>query len=356
MKKKNFVRLKSAATQTKPAFPLSRFFGRVSGYFLFLLLVIGWASAPSWAAEKIVFRYGLFEQSLSVTDLRQYAEKQKVSSDLHSFLGYLNSKEQEQLHQALQVQMAVDLVALDRLLDTELGKKMLSEVSFAIARRDNAGIPALRAAVILGAKSRDGLGILSFLEAYPSQRLVIDLPKAFEVLNKSNLYPNSADVPPKDTLSSTLLWQLEVQYQILATQGKQYENCLFGDSITAELGNSLGDRTFNFALNGLSTISLVDQLQRLSPTQVKCKTTVIAIGGNDAWYGLSDELFSQNLKRSIDLVRGMGTQQIFLIPAFYSTVEASLDPSLAAPLKRVEEINVLIGQIAAAEKIPVDAG
>lgn len=78
---------------------------------------------------------------------------------------------------------------------------------------------------------------------------------------------------------------------MLATEGKQYEACLFGDSITAELGNTLGDRTYNFALNGLSTISLVEQLNLLLPANVKCKKTVIAIGGNDAWYGLSDELF-----------------------------------------------------------------
>ncbi len=334
---------------------LSSLFCRLSASLLFLVIVSFLASAPSFAAEKIVVRYGLFEQSLPVADLRQYAEKQKVSSNLRSFLGYLNPKEQAQLQQALQIKMSLDLVALDKLLDTEIAKNFLSAVSVAIARRDNAGIPALRAAVILGAKSSDGLGILSFLEAYPSKRLVIDLPNALEVLNDSNLYPNSSEVPPKDTLSSTLLWQLEVQYQILATRGKQYESCLFGDSITAEMGNSLGDRTFNFALDGLSTISLVEQLKLLFPAGVKCKTTVIAIGGNDAWYGLSDELFSQKLKQSIDLVRAMGTQQIFLIPAFYSTVEASLDPSLAAPLKRVEEINALIDKIAVTEKIPVEA-
>jgi lysophospholipase L1-like esterase len=333
---------------------LSCFLLRLSGFLLFLQLVSCLASAPSFAAEKIVVRYGLFEQSLPVADLRQYAEKQKVSSDLQAFLGYLNPKDQEQLQQALQVKISLDLVALDKLLDTEIGKKFLTEVSGAIARRDNAGIQALRAAVILGAKSPSGLGIISFLEAYPSKRLVIDLAQALELLDNSNLYPNSSEVPPKDNLSSTLLWQLEVQYQRLATQGKQYESCLFGDSITAELGNSLGDRTFNFALDGLSTISLVEQLKLLSPAHIKCQKTIIAIGGNDAWYGLSDELFSQNLKESIDLVRAMGTQQIVLIPAFYSTVKASFDPSIAAPLKRVEEINALIDKIATLEKIPLE--
>jgi hypothetical protein len=310
---------------------------------------------PTFAAEQVVARYGFFEQSLPVEDLRPYSEMSQVSAVLQSFLRYFSPKEQQKLQQALQVKMSLDLIALDKLLDTEIGNQFLTEVSPAIARRDKAGIPALRAAVLLGAKSSEGLGVLSFLEAYPSKRLVVDLPKALEVLSNPNLYPNSSEVPPKDTLSSTLLWQLEVQYQILATQGKQYDGCLFGDSITAELGNSLGERTFNFALDGLSTISLVEQLKRLHTTPVKCQKAVIAIGGNDAWYDLSDELFSQKLKESIALVRSMDTPQIFLIPAFYSTVEASLDPSIAAPLKKVEEINTLIEKIAATEEIPVEA-
>ena len=311
--------------------------------------------APSLAAEKIVVRYGIFEQSLPVVELRSYAETRKVSSALQDFLRYLDSKDKEKLQEALQVKMSLDIVALDKLLDTEIGQKFLSTISQAIARRDNAGITALRAAVILGTKSPEGLGIISFLEAYPSKRIVINLSEALELLDTSGLYSSSSEAPPKDNLSSTALWQLEVQYQIFATQGKQYKACLFGDSITAELGNSMGEHIFNFALDGLSTISLVEQLKFLNTADVKCQKTVIAIGGNDAWYGMSDELFVKKLKEAIALVRRKGTQQIFLIPAFYSTVAASLDPSIAAPLKRVEEINTLIEQVATTEKVSVEA-
>jgi lysophospholipase L1-like esterase len=49
----------------------------------------------------------------------------------------------------------------------------------------------------------------------------------------------------------------------------------------------------------------------------------------------------------------MGAQRIAMIPAFYSTVEASHDPSLAGPLHRVNRINGLIEKIAAQEKIVV---
>lgn len=308
--------------------------------------------SPSFAAETIVVRYGILEQSLPVIDLQNYAQKKVVSSALRDFLRFLDAKEQEKVQEALQVKLFLDIVALDKLLDTEIGQKFLSTIAPMIARPDSDRILALRSAIILGANSSDGLGIISFLKAYPSKRMVINLPKALDVLSDASLLASDT-VPPKDNLSSTILWQLEVQYQVIATQDKQYQGCLFGDSITAELGTSLGDKTFNFALNGLSAISLVEQLQHLIPANVKCDKVVMAIGGNDAWYGIGDDLFVEKLQKAIALGRSLGTQQIFLIPAFYSTVAASLDPSISAPLKRVEEINALINQVGAKEQLPV---
>ncbi len=310
---------------------------------------------PSLAAEKIVIKYGLFGLSVPVQDLRQYAETQKSSRSLQDLLGFLDSKEKQQVQRALQVKMSLDIVALDKLLYTDIGKELLSTISPIINRRDDAGIQALRAAVILGANSPKGLGIISLLEAYPSKRIVIDSAKALEIMEKSNLFLDFSELPPKDTLSSTTLWKLAVQYQILATQNKQYQGCLFGDSITSALGNTLGKRYYNFAIDGLSTISLVEQLKLLIPANIKCQKVIIAIGGNDAWYQMSNEVFTQKLQESITLARQLETQQIFLIPAFYSTYATSLDPSVAAPISRVDEINALINQIAAIEKVPVEA-
>jgi lysophospholipase L1-like esterase len=308
-------------------------------------------SSPSFAAEEIVVRYGILEESLPVIDLQNYAEKKVVSSALRDFLHFLDAKEQEKVQEALQVKLFLDIVALDKLLDTEIGQRFLSTIVPMIARPDSDRILALRAAIVLGANS-DGLGIISFLKAYPSKRIVINLPEALNVLSNASLLASDT-VPPKDNLSSTILWQLEVQYQVIATQDKQYQGCLFGDSITAELGTSLGEKNFNFALDGLSAISLVEQLQRLIPAKIKCDKVVIAVGGNDAWYDISDELFVEKLQKAIALGRSLGTQQIFLIPAFYSTVAASLDPNLSAPLKRVEEINALINQIGVIEEVPI---
>ncbi|MEH1935081.1 MAG: alpha/beta hydrolase [Nostoc sp.] len=335
----------------------------LSGCLIFLLLHSGFGLLPSLAAEKIVVRYGLFEQSLPVADIRNYAETQKVSADLQSFLGYLSAKDKQKFQDTLQVKMSLDIVALDKLVNTGMGKQILSFVSqatvfparSAIARRDQVSTQALRAAIILGAKSPEGLGVISFLEAYPSNQLVVDVSKISKLVSMANLSFGSADAPPKDDVSSSPLGQIALQYQILAVQDKQFSGCLFGDSISAELGNTLGSGTFNFGLNGLSTISLLEQLKSLIPTKVKCEKAIIAIGGNDAWYGISNELFSKNLQEAIALVRTMGTKEIFLIPAFYSTVAGSLDPTVSAPLSKVEQINALINQVAETEKVPVAA-
>jgi hypothetical protein len=66
---------------------------------------------------------------------------------------------------------------------------------------------------------------------------------------------------PTDTLTSQFWWQDDVKDQISVTQKKNYAVCLFGDSISSGLGNTLGNNTFNFALGGMSTISLVEQLK-----------------------------------------------------------------------------------------------
>jgi lysophospholipase L1-like esterase len=128
---------------------------------------------------------------------------------------------------------------------------------------------------------------------------------------------------------------------------------LFGDSISAELGNNLGANNFNFGFDGLSSVSLVEQLQSLIPNKVKCQKAVIAVGGNDAWYGMSDESFRQKLQSAISLIRKMGTKDIYLVPAFYSTVAASNDPTISAPIAKVTQINNIINQVGAEEKIPV---
>ncbi|MEG5115825.1 SGNH/GDSL hydrolase family protein [Microcoleus sp. A2-C5] len=154
-----------------------------------------------------------------------------------------------------------------------------------------------------------------------------------------------------DTLSSNSWWLDEVDYQLYLTKNTQINACIWGDSITSGLGNTMGKDTFNFALPGMSTISLIDQLKLLTAANVKCNTAIIAIGTNDAGYRINDAQFINNMQAIIRTVKTkMNTQKVVLVPAFYSTIEASHDITLAGPLERVKTIQALTRQVAATEK------
>jgi lysophospholipase L1-like esterase len=115
----------------------------------------------------------------------------------------------------------------------------------------------------------------------------------------------------------------------------------------------LEPQIYNFAIGGMSSVSLVEQLKSLVAHSVRCQTAVIEIGTNDAWYTISDDRFVQNMTAAIALSRQLGAQDIVLLPAFYSTEAASHNPDLAGTLARVEAINRLLQNLASVEKLKV---
>ncbi|UBF24384.1 alpha/beta hydrolase [Kovacikia minuta CCNUW1] len=312
------------------------------------MVIVGCIATPAQPAELLAVRLGPFERSLPVADLRQYVENQQESGKLKGFLRFVSEADRRSLQQALQTKIPLDRVAIDRVLNQPAGIQLLSQVALAVQGDNLAEVQALRSAVILGIKP-EGFSGLSFLEAYPLQRLTVNLPETFQIINKFS------PKPPTDTLSSNPFWQTWVDYQAITSQKQHPKTCLFGDSISAALGNSLGEKTYNFAIGGMSSVSLVNQLNYLAAHSVTCPGVVIAIGTNDAWYTIQDDEFVQNLRMALSLTRQLGANQIVLIPAFYSTLAASKNPGLAGSIARVERINHLIAKVADEEGVSVDA-
>lgn len=155
--------------------------------------------------------------------------------------------------------------------------------------------------------------------------------------------------PFRQLLVAQTGWQQKFQPQVSEAQNREYEACLFGDSISSALHNTLGNNTYNFAIGGMDTVSLLEQLNTLTAANVKCNTAIIAMGTNDAQANISMTKLVQNITDSIALVKGMGATKVFLIPAFYSTVEASYNPKRAGTIAKVEEVNAEIRQVAARE-------
>ncbi len=139
------------------------------------------------AETVVVVRKGILKLSISVADLRELAETRKVPEKLQAYANLLSSEQRSKIFRALQAKIPLNVVGLSNLLNTGIGTAILTDLSTVIPRRDGAGVEALRAALLLGANAPSGLSVLSFIESYPSSRVVVDLPRAFSVLGNLNV-------------------------------------------------------------------------------------------------------------------------------------------------------------------------
>lgn len=145
----------------------------------------GWV-APATAAETVVVRKGVFESSISVADLKQLVATGKVPEGLQSYASMLSRQQRGQVFGALKAKIPLSVVTVSNLLNTQIGNAILTDLATVTPRRDGAGVEALRAALVLGSTAPEGLSVLSFIEAYPGRRMVLDLDRAFTVLQNLN--------------------------------------------------------------------------------------------------------------------------------------------------------------------------
>ncbi|WP_299410751.1 alpha/beta hydrolase [Acaryochloris sp. IP29b_bin.148] len=153
------------------------------------LMLMGLSSKalPSYAAEKITVTYGPFGRSISVSDLRQYLETGSAPPDLASALSVVGQKERESLLGGLKFKVPLNVVVMDQLLRSPQGDQLLTQIAGATSLPGGAEKLALRSALIGAAASKEGVGALSFLEAYPTKTLKIDLAAVQKLLKSSSM-------------------------------------------------------------------------------------------------------------------------------------------------------------------------
>ncbi|WP_254449324.1 alpha/beta hydrolase [Anabaena sp. UHCC 0253] len=138
------------------------------------------------AADTVVIRYGPLAESVSLDELKESVQTGKLPASLGIYTKRMTEEQRRFFLEGLKAKVPINVVTLDKLINTQIGTTILGDISTAITRRDQAGIQAMRAGLILGATSPQGLSALSFIAAYPSQRLEIDLPQTINVLKGLN--------------------------------------------------------------------------------------------------------------------------------------------------------------------------
>ncbi|MBE8997622.1 alpha/beta hydrolase [Nostoc sp. LEGE 12447] len=158
----------------------------VAGFFSAIVLTQFGVNTSAIAAETVVVRLGLFTESISLTELQNAAKTGELPRSLQSYAKGLSEQQRRFLLGALGMNIPMNVVTINKLLNTQIGTTILNDFATALARKDNAGAQALRGGLVLGSTAPGGLSILSFIAAYPSKRLEIDLPKALIVAGNLN--------------------------------------------------------------------------------------------------------------------------------------------------------------------------
>jgi hypothetical protein len=126
------------------------------------------------AAERIVFKYKVLRESVSIGDLTLFAQTGRASTDLQAYFR-LSGQRPETVRQTLTQPIKVDPILLDRVLNSPLGNGILDQLGQAIQTpKGGAERQALRAALTLSASGDGTISILEILQNYPTQAVVVD--------------------------------------------------------------------------------------------------------------------------------------------------------------------------------------
>ena len=132
------------------------------------------SSSSAIAAERVVLKYRVFRQSLSVEELTTFAETGELSSSLRVKFALARQNPQV-LRQYLTIPVKVNPVLLDRVLNNPAGNLILDEISQTIhtpSRR--ADRQALRSALILSANRDRSLSLIEILQNYPTSEVEVE--------------------------------------------------------------------------------------------------------------------------------------------------------------------------------------
>ncbi|MBL6741724.1 MAG: alpha/beta hydrolase [Synechococcus sp. BS301-5m-G53] len=151
---------------------------------------IAWSSAmqPLQAATDVALVSGAFRRSIPVKEFEHLAETGEAIGLLGDLLD-LSKQDPNEVSQMLNQKLELPLVLTSRLINTRIGEAILRRVARIIypiyTPEPEVSVPAIRAGVIGGLQSEDGLTAVSFLKGYPNAVMAVNLPALFGVIEKA---------------------------------------------------------------------------------------------------------------------------------------------------------------------------
>ena len=146
------------------------------------------AGPGAQAAENLVFVSGAFRRSIQVSDLQHLAETGEARGLLVDVIRFSN-QDPAQVSELLNQSISLPVTLVSRLLNTRIGEALLDRLAqiFHPLKAPGVGVPALRSAIVMGLVEGDGeISAISFLQAYPTSELEVNIPNLLAVVERAS--------------------------------------------------------------------------------------------------------------------------------------------------------------------------
>ena len=148
---------------------------------IFASLAFGLAPPAVEAAEEVVLRYSVLQESISIKELGELSRTGKVSPSLKAYLKMAN-KDPEELRGWLNKSFQVNPTTLSKVLNGFAGEYVLNQVGQVIHTPSNrANKEALRGAIVTSAQKDNAVQLIEVLENYPTQELHVNGDRLMEL-------------------------------------------------------------------------------------------------------------------------------------------------------------------------------
>ncbi|MBV6627919.1 MAG: alpha/beta hydrolase [Rivularia sp. (in: Bacteria)] len=159
----------------------------VQGIFILISSIFLLETNSVNAAEKVVFRYKIFSQSLSVKELTDFSETGKVSSSLSYYLEKTNQDPQT-VRDVLNEEVKVSTTTLDKTLNSKIGEFLLDRISQTIhTSSGRADKKALRSAIVLSSAEDNQVSLIEIIQNYPTKEVYVDAENLARTYNQLSI-------------------------------------------------------------------------------------------------------------------------------------------------------------------------